>query len=82
MFLLMTLGSIPLYLCVPYLVNWLTQAPSVAPLAIFYCTSLLSYSFFGAAYAMMPAFEGDTFGTKAITATHGRMLLVMSNPFL
>ncbi len=76
MFLLMMFSSIPLYLSVPYLVSWLNESPTVAPLALFYCSSLLSYSFFGAAYAMMPAFEGDTFGTKAITATHGRMLLV------
>lgn len=75
MFLLLTFGSIPLYVSMPLLVNWLVESPSVAPLALFYAASLLSYSFFGASYAIMPAFESDVFGAKTITATHGRMLL-------
>lgn len=75
MFLFMSIGSIPLYLCVPWLVKWVSQDPSMTPLVLFYGASLLSYSFFGATYAMLPAYEGDMFGQETVTATHGRMLL-------
>lgn len=71
----MTFGSIPLYLAMSQLTSFNN---SVAAMSLFYGSSLLAFSFFGAAYSMMPALEADLFGKKAITATHGRMLLASS----
>ncbi len=75
MFTYMTFGSIPLYLAMPYLTQ---HNDSVLAMSAFYGSSLLAFSFFGAAYSMLPALEADLFGKKAITATHGRMLLASS----
>ncbi len=75
MFTIMTFGSIPLYLAMSHLTQ---HNDSVLAMTAFYGSSLLAFSFFGAAYSMMPALEADLFGKKAITATHGRMLLASS----
>jgi hypothetical protein len=75
MFTIMTFGSIPLYLAMPYLTQ---HNDSVLAMSAFYGSSLVAFSFFGAAYSMLPALESDLFGKKAITATHGRMLLASS----
>ena len=74
-FQIMTLSSIPLYLIIAYSTQFST---STLALAAFYGSSLIAFSSFGAAYSIMPAMESDLFGKKAITATHGRMLLASS----
>lgn len=48
--------------------------PGMLPLALFYGSTLVIISIFGAAYACMPAYEADLFGTKYCGAVHGRML--------
>eukprot|EP00911_Craspedida_sp_UC1_P001228 UC1_evm1s927 len=73
-FMLLTAGSVPLYLSIPYCVDALVSDPSVVPLYTFYGSTMLLFSFFGAAYACLPPFEADLFGSKYVGAAHGFML--------
>ena len=77
-FTIFTLGSIPVYLSIPYLVDSVVTTGSAVPLyALIGCT-MAAISGMGAAYAIMPAYEADLFGTKHVAAVHGRMLIFSS----
>jgi len=70
--------SIPLFMLIPTLVSQVSTTASVVPLAIFYGSTLIIYSMFGAGYATTPAYEADLFGSKYCGAIHGRMLTASS----
>jgi MFS family permease len=74
-FHMFTLGSIPLYLAVPFCVKALVSDPSVVPLYVFCTSTVLAISFMGGTYAILPAYEADLFGAKYVGAIHGRFLL-------
>jgi len=77
-FTLFSLGSIPLFFLIPYLVTQVSTNPSVTLLVIFYSSTLIIFSFFGGCYATVPAYEADLFGSKYVGAIHGRMLTASS----
>lgn len=75
--MLFTAGSIPVYLALPTLVT-MTAASGEQPLYAFIGCSALAISFMGGAYALLPAYEADIFGSKFVGPIHGRMLLYSS----
>lgn len=77
-FHLIALGSLPLYLSVPFLVNSVVSTQSALPLFLFCGSTALAISFYGGAYAALPAYEADLFGSKYVGAIHGRFLLASS----
>ena len=77
-FHLIALGSLPLYLAVPYLVDSVVSTQSALPLFLFCGSTALAISFYGGAYAALPAYEADLFGSKYVGAIHGRFLLASS----
>jgi len=74
-FNIFTLGSIPLYLAVPFLVDQVIITESAVPLAAFCGTTVAAITMMGGTYAILPAYEADLFGAKYVGAIHGRMLL-------
>eukprot|EP01039_Chlorochromonas_danica_P002119 gene2119-2313_t len=77
-FQLITLGSIPLYLSIPTLVDSVITSGSAAPLYAFCAVTTTAICGMGGVYAVLPAYEADIFGTKFVGAIHGRMLLFSS----
>ncbi|RYG65939.1 MFS transporter, partial [archaeon] len=77
-FNIITLGSIPIYLCMPSLVVSTIQTGDTLPLYAFCTLSSLAISGMGGVYAMLPAYEADIFGSKYVGPIHGRMLLYSS----
>ena len=73
-----TFGSIPLYLCLPWLVGGVVSYNSVACLYAFVGCTMLSISIMGGSYAILPAYEADLFGSKYVGPIHGRFLLAAS----
>ena len=59
----------------------MTSGSSV-PLYLFCGGAMVAISGMGGAYALLPAYEADLFGTKNIAAIHGRMLLASSSAAL
>lgn len=81
-FHLFTVGSIPLYLGVPYMVENVVQSKNAAVLGGFVASTTLAVSIMGGTYAIMPAYESDLFGSKYVGANHGRFLLWSSTAAL
>lgn len=77
-FYLFTLTSVPLYLGLPYIVDYVISSGSIVPLYGFIGSTVLAVSIMGGVYAILPAYEADLFGTKYIGPIHGRMLLYSS----
>lgn len=73
-----TLGSIPAYLSIPYLVDSVVTTGEALPLYLFCGATMVAVSGMGAAFAILPAYEADLFGTKHVSAVHGRMLMFSS----
>jgi len=65
----------PLYFALPYAVANAVGAQTMAPLVLFYGSTIAIISFFGAGYSTVPAYESDLFGSKYIGAIHGRMMM-------
>jgi MFS family permease len=74
-FMIFTLGSIPVYFSLPYLVEGVVSTGSALPLYLFCAGTAAAVSGMGGCYALLPAYEADLFGSKSIAAIHGRMLL-------
>jgi MFS family permease len=74
-FVLFTVGSIPIYLSAPYLVDQVVNHGSQTALVGFCATTTLAISFMGGTYALLPAYESDMFGSKHVGPNHGKMLL-------
>ena len=77
-FYIFTLGSIPLYLFLPSMVDSVVSTGSAMPLYGFCLSTAAAISMMGGVYAILPAYEADLFGTKFAGAVHGRMLLFSS----
>merc|ERR1719315_436485 len=74
-----TLGSIPIFGCLPFLINECVTNPS-GPLAPYYLgafcfSSVAAVSILGGTFAVLPAYEADLYGPKYVGAIHGRFLL-------
>ena len=77
-FFIFTLGSFPLYLCLPSLVGGVVTYKSLACLYGFIGCTALSVSIMGGAFAIVPAYEADLFGSKYVGPIHGKFLLATS----
>lgn len=77
-FTIFTVGSIPLYLFLPTLVENVVSTGSSLPLYGFCISATLAVSAMGGVFAILPAYEADLFGTKFVGAIHGRMMLFSS----
>lgn len=78
-FHLFILGSIPIYISLPYFINQCVTDPT-GPLAPYYlgafCASTVAaISIMGGTFACLPAYEADLYGTKYVGAIHGYFLL-------
>lgn len=74
-----TLGSIPIFGCLPFLINECVLNPS-GPLAPFYLaafcgSTVAAITILGGTFAVLPAYEADLYGPKYVGAIHGRFLL-------
>lgn len=81
-FTIFTLSTIPVYLSLPSLVESVVTSGSSVPLYLFCGGTMVAIAGMGGAYALLPAYEADLFGTKNISAIHGRMLLASSSAAL
>jgi len=77
-FYIFTLTSVPLYLGLPHIVDYVISSGSIVPLYGFIGSTVLAVSIMGGVFAILPAYEADLFGTKFIGPIHGRMLLYSS----
>jgi hypothetical protein len=77
-FFIFTLGSVPLYLALPTIVDSVVSSSSAVPLYAFCGVTMAAISGMGGVFALLPAYEADLFGTKFVGAIHGRMLLFSS----
>lgn len=77
-FFIITMGSVPLYLSVPFLVDSVVSTHSALPLYAFCAATTLAISGMGGVFASLPAYEADIFGSKFVGAIHGRMLFYSS----
>merc|ERR1719477_14803 len=77
-----TLGSVPIFGCLPYLINQCVSNPtgSLAPvyLGAFCVSSVAAITILGGTFAVLPAYEADLYGPKYVGAIHGRFLLAAS----
>merc|ERR1712032_1145520 len=77
-----TLGSIPIFGSLPFLINECVTNPS-GPLAPYYLSafcvsSVAAITILGGTFAVLPAYEADLYGPKYVGAIHGRFLLAAS----
>merc|ERR1711936_1132382 len=77
-----TLGSIPIFGCLPFLINECVTNPT-GPLAPYYLgsfcvSSVAAITILGGTFAVLPAYEADLYGPKYVGAIHGRFLLAAS----
>merc|ERR1719260_449243 len=74
-----TLGAIPIFGCLPFLINECVTNPSgpLAPayLAAFCGSTVAAITILGGTFAVLPAYEADLYGPKYVGAIHGRFLL-------
>eukprot|EP01084_Bolivina_argentea_P181833 313988_1 len=69
----------PLYLSLPWIISYsVSNTTSFTPIIMFYTSTMLIISFFGAGYSTMPAYEGDLFGVKNVASIHGRVMIATS----
>merc|ERR1719401_456379 len=67
----------PLYLAMPA-ASCLVADGAVLPLAMFYGSSMVLFSFYGGMFATVPAYLSDLFGPKHVGGIHGRLLTAWS----
>jgi MFS family permease len=74
-----TLGAIPIFGSLPFLINQCVTDPTgpLAPmyLAAFCGSTVAAISIMGGVFAVLPAYEADLYGPKYVGAIHGRFLL-------
>jgi hypothetical protein len=68
--------SIPLCAAIPTITN-MTSAASTAPLVAFIGSMVMIVSFYGAVFAVLPAYVADTFGQKHMGTIFGRILTAL-----
>ena len=68
--------SIPLCAAIPTITG-LTSAASTAPLVAFIGSMVMIVSFYGAVFAVLPAYVADTFGQKYMGTIFGRILTAL-----
>lgn len=76
-FIFFGLGA-ALYASIPFMAQAASIAPSVTLLVMFYAATMLIFTMYGGAFATIPAYLADIFGTKFVGAIHGRLLTAWS----
>ncbi|MFW5450709.1 MAG: OFA family MFS transporter [Methylophagaceae bacterium] len=71
------LGAI-LYASIPFAAQAVSVAPSITWLVMFYAATMLIFTMYGGAFATIPAYLADIFGTKYVGGIHGRLLTAWS----
>merc|ERR1712003_437726 len=61
-----TLG-VPLYLSLPVWASMVATDPSLLPLALFYTSTMVTFSTYGAGFSTMPPYVADTFGPSSVS---------------
>eukprot|EP00811_Abedinium_folium_P032716 NODE_5739_length_1739_cov_8.095533.p1 GENE.NODE_5739_length_1739_cov_8.095533~~NODE_5739_length_1739_cov_8.095533.p1 ORF type:complete len:557 (-),score=156.45 NODE_5739_length_1739_cov_8.095533:68-1687(-) len=77
-FTIFTLGSVPLYLALPSLVESAVTTQSALSVYVFSAATVTIISMFGGCFATMPAYQADLFGPKYVQAIHSRMVVTNS----
>ncbi|MBL1319493.1 MAG: OFA family MFS transporter [Methylophaga sp.] len=71
------LGAL-LYASIPFAAQAVSVAPSITWLVMFYAATMLIFTMYGGAFATIPAYLADIFGTKYVGGIHGRLLTAWS----
>jgi MFS family permease len=71
------LGAL-LYASIPFAAQAVSVEPSITWLVMFYATTMLIFTMYGGAFATIPAYLADIFGTKYVGGIHGRLLTAWS----
>lgn len=71
-------AGIPLYLSVPYAAELAGTSEGIAPLVMFYASTMTIMTMYGGGFATIPAYLADIFGTKYVGGIHGRLLTAWS----
>lgn len=76
-FIFFGLGAL-LYASIPFTAQAASISPSIIYLVIFYAVTMLIFTMYGGAFATIPAYLADIFGTKFVGGIHGRLLTAWS----
>ncbi len=76
-FIFFGLGAL-LYASIPFTAQAISVAPSITWLVMFYAATMLIFTMYGGAFATIPAYLADIFGTKYVGGIHGRLLTAWS----
>ncbi|PHS68755.1 MAG: MFS transporter [Methylophaga sp.] len=76
-FIFFGLGAI-LYASIPFAAQAVSVTPSITWLIMFYAATMLIFTMYGGAFATIPAYLADIFGTKYVGGIHGRLLTAWS----
>ncbi len=76
-FIFFGLGAL-LYASIPFAAQAVSVSPSMTWLIMFYATTMLIFTMYGGAFATIPAYLADIFGTKFVGGIHGRLLTAWS----
>ncbi len=76
-FIFFGLGAL-LYASIPFVAQTVSVSPSVTWLVMFYAATMLIFTMYGGAFATIPAYLADIFGTRYVGGIHGRLLTAWS----
>ena len=76
-FIFFGLGAL-LYASIPFAAQAVSVEPSITWLIMFYAATMLIFTMYGGAFATIPAYLADIFGTKFVGGIHGRLLTAWS----
>jgi MFS family permease len=76
-FIFFGLGAL-LYASIPFAAQAVSVTPSITWLVMFYAATMLIFTMYGGAFATIPAYLADIFGTKYVGGIHGRLLTAWS----
>ncbi len=71
------LGAL-LYASIPFTAQAVSVDPSITWLIMFYAVTMLIFTMYGGAFATIPAYLADIFGTRYVGGIHGRLLTAWS----
>ena len=70
--------SVPVLCLLPHVTQMVVSEPGWLPLSVFYGSTMLTVSFYGGVFSVLPAYISDIFGQKHVGAIHGRLLTAWS----
>ena len=76
-YIFFALGAL-LYLSIPITANLVEANPLVVWLVLFYAATMIAFTMYGGAFAAIPAYLADLFGSMHVGAIHGRLLTAWS----